>query len=465
VLLIVPDHYHANFRLGTLLSVEKKYYEALYRLWRCIQKNRKDDLALSNYAMVLSILGHHEEAIPYFERALAIDPSNFLTLGNYGNTLEHVGRYTDALKAIDKALAIAPANSNADVMHQNRGVILWRLNRIEDAVKASTAAMEANPVYYQAQYNRGLAKLYLGDLTGGFEDCEAALQDPGIRKPLFGPFPHKQWDGSSFSGKTLLITGEQGLGDTIHFMRYLPYVLAEGGEVILAVHELARRLYAPRKGLRILEHGETSPPFDLQCPLLSLPQRLRMTDPVPPPLPLDWYAISDEQRSFWDARMASNGERRVGLCWSGNGGHKHDADRSIPVEKFATLVKTPGLSFFGFQHEPRPDDVKALETMPEIDSLGREFKTFTDTAAALLQLDLMITVDTSVAHLAASLGIPTWILLPAFGTDWRWQRERTDSAWYPSATLIRQEKRGEWDYTLSKVAKRLKAWNDEAVAA
>lgn len=447
VLMVIPNHFQAMFRLGTLLSGKKKYYEALYRLDRACRINRKNELALSNRGMVLSVLGHHDEALIDYERALAIDRTNHVTLANMGVTLEHLERYTEALEVFDQSLALEPESA---VTHHSRGVTLYRLGRIEEAIKACDETIRLMPDHHQAHYNRGLSKLFSGDLKGGFEDCEAALRDPTIRKPLFGPFKTPQWDGTDFTGKTLMLTGEQGIGDTFHFMRFVPHAMAYGGNVVLAVHELARPLYQAPEGLKILKHGETSPRFDLQCPLMSLPHRLGMTDPPPPPLPLDWYTHHDLIQK-WSARMGGHSHLRVGLCWAGNPGHRHDKDRSIPLEKLAFITKAKGVQFYGLQKEIRPDDLKALKALPQIDNLGNEFTSFRDTAAAIANIDLMITVDTSVAHLAASLDTPTWVLLPAFGTDWRWQRERTDSPWYPSMRLFRQKERGNWDRVMQQV--------------
>jgi hypothetical protein len=249
------------------------------------------------------------------------------------------------------------------------------------------------------------------------------------------------------------------------FMRYLPYLQQHGGKIIVAIHELVRSLYKMPEGIKLLAHGENAPDFQLQCPLMSLPHWLKMSDPPAPPLPMDWYDVDQALLHHWNMHFNLGPQLRVGLVFSGNFGHKHDVDRSIPAEKFHQLTKTKGATFFSLQKDVRPDDIKALNKMPWVSDLGTHFKSFNDTAAALRHLDLVISVDTSVAHLAGSLGVPTWTLLSCHGTDWRWQQKREDSPWYPSMQLLRQERRYDWDTVLNRATRMLVAKVAEKQAA
>jgi tetratricopeptide (TPR) repeat protein len=456
VIHVDPNHFHAQFRLGTILTGKKQYYEALYRLDRALKINRKSELALSNRGMVMSLLNHHEEALADFQKALAIDGKNYVTLSNLGNTLERLGRYQESLEAFDMSLALDP---DSELTHYNKGVALFRLGRNDEAILSFDRAIRIKPDYHYAIYNRGLSRLLAGDMIGGFADCEAGLQEKNIRRTLFGPFKRPQWQGEDFKGKTLLIVGEQGLGDTIHFMRYLPYAQERGDQIIVAVHEKVRSLYK-LPGIKLLAHGETCPPFDLQCPLMSLPHRMGMADQFPPPLPIDWYRHT-MRLAHWADRIGTNGDKlNVGICWSGNFGHRNDDERSIPLHKLKKLLATRGVNFYGLQKDVRPDDEKVLDGLildglTSMDFVGKELSSFTETAAAIENLDLVITVDTSVAHLAASLGVPTWIMISHFGSDWRWQLKREDSPWYPSVILYRQPKRGDWEPVFTKIMRDL----------
>jgi tetratricopeptide (TPR) repeat protein len=476
-----PDNIEAMIRLGSSLFETQRLHEAFYWFWWARERDPKNPMALMNYGLVLAQLGHAEEAIHDIERAVRIgdrqgaDPDiRALQYNNLGNTLERLGRYKEALEALDKGIAADPLD---DFPHYNRGVVLIRLGRHREAIAALQRSLDLKGRHSDtsvsrlnvadARYNLSMANLLLGNLKEGFADYEARLETSETQLlPNFGlPLDRKWQPGQPIEGARLLIHGEQGLGDALQMLRFLPWLREQGPKEILFVeHAAIRTLLKHEPGVTVLEPGESIVDrFDLWCGLMSLPIYygiIEREEHIPPPYPIPVELLRIER---WKHLMPDR--PRVGICWAGNFRHKNDHHRSISLEKFAEILPA-AVNFVSLQQvrdEEKPLLHELMRRYPE-KLMACDFDDFRDTAAVMRCLDLVVTVDTSVAHLAGCVGVPTWVLIPKFGTDWRWQLERSDSPWYPGMRLFRQQKVGDWATVLKAVKAELATLNHSAAA-
>jgi len=404
--------------------------------------------ALEARGNLLLELGRPAEALTAFERAAAGQPAQPEAQSNLAAALLKLDRAGEALARADAALQLQPDHHAA--LH-NKGQALLNLLRLEEARELSQRAVALYPGDADLRWNLGVAHLLLGELAPGFAAHEARWQAAGFGSRSVAAIDAKpRWDGgASLQGRTILLYAEQGLGDSIQFLRYLPRVAAQAAQVLLqvppALLPLLRQL---PPNCRVLVPGEPLPAFDLQCPLLSLPHAFRTTlADVPADIP---YLHADEERvQAWRSRLPADGRRKIGITWSGNAAHTNDRNRSIALEQFRELA-APGCCFVSLQPQVRESDRAALAGWTGLVDAGPQLHDFAETAALLEALDLVITVDTSVAHLAGALGRPTWILLP-FSPDWRWMAGRDDTPWYPTARLFRQPRPGDWSAVLDQV--------------
>lgn len=378
-------------------------------------------------------------------RALALDPRNVEVLSNRGAALRSLDRPLDALADYDRAIAIAPGHAPA---HTNRGVALAALNRFAEAREAYDRALALAPADARARFNRALARLVQGDLAGGFADHEARWTGSDTQR---GPreLGAPQWKGEDIAGRTILLHAEQGLGDAIQFARYVPMVASRGATVLLEVHAALAPLLAQLDGVAsVLERGAALPRFDLQCPLMSLPLAFGTTlDSVPSAVPYLRAPVAHLER--WRKRLGPPARPRVGLAWSGSPTLRNDRNRSIALDRLAPL-RALGLDFFALQKDVREGDAAALGEGPPLATFAADLADFRDTAALVELMDIVVTVDTSIAHLAGAMAKPVWLLLP-FSPDWRWLLGRADSPWYPTMRLWRQARPGAWDGVLADV--------------
>ncbi len=370
--------------------------------------------------------------------------------------LRNQGRLDEAVASIQRALALAPDLVEA---HINLGNARKSQRKVDEAAEAYTRALSLDPANPEAHWNFAQVLLLMGRLGEGWAEyawrtkCEEfSAVNWNFKQPL--------WDGSDLNGRTVLLYAEQGFGDTIQFLRYLPMVAAQGaakgGGVILQCPAPLTRLFeaAPAAaGIQLVtEIGDT--PFDLQAPLHTLPGLFATTlDTIPADVPY--------LRPPGDTPPAldSSGGLKVGLVWGGDPKHKNDANRSLGFERFTPLLDMEGVDFYSLQVGERGGDIRNNQALGglegKITDLGKGLSDFADTAAAVGQLDLVITVDTSVAHLAGALGAPVWTLLP-WVPDWRWLLDRDDSPWYPTMRLFRQPAAGDWDAVIGEVGAALR---------
>jgi tetratricopeptide (TPR) repeat protein len=447
--VLAPDdiailNQHAN----VLVSLGRPQ-QALAELQQVLARAPNHVEARLTSGIVCATLGSPGQALADFDAALRLAPGHPGVHYNRGVALIALGRYAEAVEANDRAVALAPQYAAAWL---NRGKALMQLNRGDEAVASYAQALAVRKDYADARFNMALALLTCGDYRRGFADYEARWRRTGMPpqksrgKPLWlGEYP--------LARKTVLLHAEQGLGDTIQFARYAPLLAAGGAKVIAEVQPELKSLMRRLDGVAaVVARGEVTPPFDVHCPLGSLPLALH-TELASVPAQISYLAADDAQVAKWSARLAALPRPRIAIAWSGNPSHDNDRNRSIPFAQLTSLLAAP-VHFVGLQRDVRAEDAAALAGEPRIMQLGEDLADFSDTAAVLALCDLVITVDTAPAHLAGAMGRPVWVLLP-FAPDWRWTREGATTPWYPTARLFRQPALGDWDSVIARVAVEL----------
>lgn len=402
--------------------------------------------AFSNRGVLQRELAQHEASLASFDRAIAIRPQYAEAHCNKGNTLKALNRFDEALACYERAIALKHAYPEA---HSSRGVALLETRRFDAAVASFDTAIAMRPDFVEAHFNRAMTSLLLGDFARGWVDYEWRLKRWDVAA---AGFVQPAWRGDQpLSGRTILLWCEQGLGDTLQFCRYAPLVANLGATVLLQVQPPLVDALAQLSQVRVVKFGDPLPPFDCQCPLMSLPMAFKTTSQnIPSP---GRYLRGDSAR-LARLRASARGDRpRVGLVWSGSRAHRNDRNRSIALSLLLRFLP-PGLQYVSLQTQVRDSDRAALAQRPDITDCASEIHDFRDTAALCESLDLLISVDTSVAHLSAAMGKETWLLLP-FSPDWRWLLERTDSPWYEAITLYRQDAIGDWTATLARLGQDL----------
>jgi Tfp pilus assembly protein PilF len=426
-------------------------------------------------------------AIPLYERAIALEPGRAEPYYKLANALKNTGRLAAALASYDQALERKPdyghaycnrgvvqqalglgeaalasydraiALNGTDVMaHYNRAILMQESSRWTEALASYDRAVDIDPQFADAQYNRSMAQLFLGDFESGWRGYEwrwthARRLGIGEERAFAAP----RWLGrDSIDGKRILLHAEAGLGDTLQFCRYATECVRLGATVILEVQAPLRGLLESLEGVSaVLSAGSTLPPFDYHCPLLSLPLAFKTTLPtIPAPAR---YLRADEARiAHWRTQLGERRRPRVGLVWSGNPGNPIDARRSIRLADWLARLP-PEFEYFRLQTQVREADLAALESSRMVVSLDDALPDFENTAALCECMDVIVTVDTSLAHLSGALGHRTWVLL-AHTPDFRWLQDRDDSPWYPSVSLYRQQVAGDWSGVFGRVAADLR---------
>lgn len=440
----------AHYNRGVTLMELDRAEAALSSYQRAIELNPTYAQAHNNLGNALSNLDRPVEALSCYERATQLNPQFTDAWTNRANLLRRLVRYEEALESSDQALRCDPGNAAA---HGSRGAVLASLGRYEEALTCYRQATDLNPCLADAIWNKAIAHLSRGEFAEGWIHYEARwkVKSLGLLQRV-GPQP--PWRGGELRGCTILLHAEQGYGDTIQFSRYAPLVAAMGGRVVLGVPSALRALMSSLQGVdRVVSQGEL-PPFDEHCPLLSLPLAFH-TDLASIPAPASYLRADEEARTRWRTRLGKPDKARIGLVWSGQVTHSNDLNRSIALEQLLPLTRCP-VEWVSLQKDIRASDQSVLARTPRIQRFGEDLTDFADTAALISELDLVITVDTSVAHLAGALGKPVWILLP-YVADWRWMQDREDSPWYPSARLFRQASPKDWESVIERVQAELRA--------
>lgn len=452
-----PGNPVIRFNLGNALADLGRREEALAAYDEAVRLAPVFPEAHVNRGNVLRALGRDEEGVAAYRTAIEQRPAFPEALNNLGGALVEMGRDDEGLVAFRAALDLRPDYPEA---LSNVGNTLMNKKDLDGAVAACRAATMLQPGYVAAHCNAAVALLLRGDLPEGFAEYEWRWYKSDFSTPLRN-FPQPQWRGEDIAGRTILLHHEQGLGDSIHFVRYVPAVAARAGTVVLEMPAALHGLFAPFAAIpnvRLVTMGEPLPPFDVHCPMLSLPIPFGTTiGTVPAAVP--YLAPEPDRVEAWRARLPADGFR-IGLIWQGKPDVKIDEGRSIPLAAYAPLARVPGVRLISLQKTHGLEQLKTLPDGMVVETLGDDFDAgphaFLDTAAVMASLDLVVTSDTSVAHLAGALGRPTWVAVKAV-PEWRWLLEGDDNPWYPTMRVFRQETPGDWDAVFAGMAGELAA--------
>jgi Tfp pilus assembly protein PilF len=444
-----PSFAQAWYLLGAVNQLQGNIPESMANYERVIRLDPNHVEALNNLGVALQSRGMVAEAAACLRIALGIKPDYAEAHSNLGNALKDQGNLDAAVACYQRAIQIDPSFFDA---HNNLGNGLRAQGHLASSVSCYEQALRLKPEDPQIHLSRALSWLQMGDFKRGWAEYEWRLQCkeyaiPAFEKPL--------WDGRSLSGRTILLYADHGLGDTLQFIRYAPLVRERGGRVIVACQKKIARLIASCAGVeQIVVEGSPIPEFAVYAPLMSLPMIFGTTlSSVPANVP---YLSADANEIIrWRAELGSSGGFKIGVIWQGNPQHRRDRERSFRLAELETLAQTPGVSLLSLQGIHGLEQLKDVERHFTVTSLGERMSDFMDIAAVMHSLDLVIAADTSLAHLAGALGVPVWVAV-SFAPDWRWLQNRSDSPWYPSMRLFRQEKWAEWDAVFQRMTDELR---------
>jgi Flp pilus assembly protein TadD len=485
-LQVRPDFAEAHDNLGVVLAKLGRLEEAVAHHRQAVAFKPDMVAAYSNLSVALTDLRRPVEAETSARQALALRPDYAEAYSNLGNALRDQNRFAEAESCYLYALQLKPdcadAHNNLAVewvrqgrldealshYHEalrlkpgfaaalsNLGVVYARLGQYADAETAYRQALQLGTRDAETHSNLGLLLLTLGRFGEGWPEFEYRWQ---VMKPRRPPFPQPRWDGSPLAGRTILLHAEQGLGDTLHFIRYAPLVQARGGRVVVECQPSLVRIVATCPGIdELVAEGSPSPLFDVQVPLMSLPGIFR-TDLSSIPASVPYLRADDRLVQRWRDELASLCGFKIGIAWQGNPDHPLDRYRSLPLCHFEPLARIPGVQLVSLQRGPGKEQLSEVANrFPVLDVGGRleaENAGFEETAAVIQNLNLVISADTAVAHLAGALAARVWLAL-SYVPEWRWLLERDDSPWYPTLRLFRQKEMGNWESVFSRMAEQV----------
>ena len=450
-----PGNADAAYCCGHLCHSLQRHEEALAWLDHAVALRSSHVPALMIRGLVLKQLKRFDAALADHVRAAELAPDNTEVANSLGRILQELGRSEEALSVYERALQLSPGDAHFATSRAN--TLVW-LGRVDEAMAAYREVLAVDPDFADARWNLGALQLLTGDFDG-WHGLEMRFRIPALH-PAYPKFRGPMWLGQEpVAGKTILICADEGLGDTIQFARYVPVLAGRGARVVLVVEPILMPLLAGIEGVWqcLPKLAETVlPPYDLHCAINSLPLALATrldTIPAEPYLP----SPATDRVQAWEERLQQSlgphDRLRVGLVWSGNPDHWNDRYRSTSLAAMSRIFDVDA-RFVSLQKQPRPADAATLRQMPQVLDLTKHLTDFAETAALLSCLDLVITVDTSVAHVSAALGRPTWILLPRL-PDYRWMFDREDSPWYPSVRLFRQDESRDYAGVFARVRSAL----------
>jgi len=422
--------------------------EALVALYRNqVQRDPNNLAAWNNLGIALQDGGNPGEAVNAFTSALKVDPHSAAVMNNLGYALLENGECLRAEEWLRRGIATDMGIAD---LHNNLGNTLRERRKHMEAVKAYRDAIALRPEFAQAHWNLAQVLLQCGEFEEGWNEYEWRWRRADFTSP-HRHFVQPVWNGEDIGGRILLVHAEQGFGDALQFVRYVSMIVDLQATVLLECQPELVRLFAGIPGVaEIIAHGSPLPAFDLHIPLMSLPRVFRTTlAHVPAHVP--YLPVEGELVRRWRAHTDTPAAvLRVGFTWSGARHLRQLLNRACPIESLLPLLATPGAAFYSLQKAASPSESVQLAGTPGIRDLSAELHDFADTAAAIRTLDLVISVDTAVAHLAGALGVPVWVLLPD-RADWRWLLGRSDSPWYPTMCLFRQKTDGGWGGVVEEV--------------
>ena len=446
-LALRPGDSEALLYRGNALNALDRPDEAVACYDAVLARNPAHGDALLNRGTARARLGRHADALTDFDALVARAPHHVEALYNRGTALLELERPEPALATFDAAVAAAPRHTGA---WTNRGRALQALNRHADAVASFEKAIAIDKNFADAHSNLALSLLTLGQLSRGFAEYEWRWKRTGMTdarrgyrgRPWLGEFPIGQ--------RTILLAAEQGLGDSIQFVRYAPLLARSGAKVVLEVQPELKALLAAVDGVASCHaRGETLPAYDVYCPLGSLPLAFK-TEPATIAADIPYLRADEGRLAKWRPIIEALPGKRVALAWAGHARHPNDRNRSIALTLLEPLLALDGFSFMSVQRDLRGDDPAILARSKSITHIGDKLDDMADTAAVLALADLTIAVDTSVIHLAGAMGRGAWVMLP-FSPDWRWTLTDDHSPWYPRMRLFRQATPGDWPGVIGTV--------------
>lgn len=453
VLQVAPANENAWCFLGMACHDQARYDDAVQAYGRALEIRANFPVALSNLGNTLKQLGKLDEAVASCQRALQFKPDYATAYNNLGVAYVAKGELDAAKATFEKSLELMP---DGVVAHSNLGAALVRQGDFAAGSARSQAALKIDPKYAEAHKNLAIVWLLLGDFERGWPEYEWRWRCPGNALP---PIHQPMWDGTPLQGRTILLIAEQGLGDTLQFVRYARLLRQQGAVVIVAAQKPLLPILADSPGIdRLVEVDGAYPAFDTWAPLVSLPGLLKTTlASIPAEVP--YLGADPELVQQWSQRLAAHPGFRIGIAWQGSPDFHADRQRSIPLSSFAPLANIPGVQLFSLQKGFGSEQIAALDGQFEVIDFGDELDAtsgpFMDTAAILQNLHLVISADTSVPHLAGAMGVETWLAL-SLSPDWRWLLNREDSPWYPQTRLFRQQTLGDWGEVFARMAATLR---------
>jgi tetratricopeptide (TPR) repeat protein len=447
-----PDiaQYHLN--LATGYSHKNRYDLAVFAYREATRLEPTNAKYWHDLGVGLAESGHREESIAVFDKTIELNPASVWGYSSKGITLARLGRPEEAMACMRRAIEIDPKLPAA---YNNLGSVLQEEGRWDEALEQYSKAVALDPSSALARWNLSRVHLMLGHLKEGWAEFDSRLQVPHLH--LKRTFPEPQWDGSDPSGKTILLHAEGGHGDALQFIRLAPPIARRGAKLILECQPALVPLLERFPELdRVIARGQPLPAFDWQIPLQSLPHVLGITlENIPNQVP--YLSAPPDRVEQWKQRLAGETKVRVGLVWSGSQYAGGDS-RTRTIDVFAPLAELPGFKFFSLQKGK--DSGQSPPTGMDWLDYTAELNDFADTAALVQNLDLVVTIDTSVAHLAGALAKPVWVLIP-FQCDFRWLLNRTDTLWYPTMRLFRQIKIGDWDTPIHELVTALRSFKPQ----
>ncbi len=459
-LQLTPNHPLTHFKLGNALAKQCKPSEAIISYQNAIQIHPNYTDAYYNLGVILRKMERFDEAIAAYQKVIQIEANRAETYFSLGNVYLDLDKFEDAIVNYQKAIALNPNYAEA---FNTLGTVYRLQNRLNEAITNIERAIALSPKYAEAHFNLGTILLLMGDMQRGFAEFEYRRNIKDFAKTL-PSFNQPQWDGSPLEGKTILLYSDAGLGDTIQAIRYIPQIVAGGGRIVLNCLPGFERLFQNMSGIDlIITKGEALPKFDVYAPLLSLPCILSTTlETIPAQTP---YIFASEGDDF-TLPLNTSQTLKVGIVWaSGYRGSSFELKKfyqtkSLSLSMFEQIISIPHTCFYSLQVGQHATDIKLLGEHPNVIDLSHRIQDFADTATIIKQLDLVISVDTAVAHLAGAMAKPVWVLLP-FTPDWRWMLDRADSLWYPTMRLFRQAKPGDWEEVLHNIYDSLQSFKIE----
>jgi tetratricopeptide (TPR) repeat protein len=447
-----PDHAGAWAALANVLGNQDRHAEAAECAKEAVKFEPESADLHNGYGVALAGCEKYPQAEQEYREALKLNPKLWSAHSNLGNTLRSLGRLEDAEASLREALKLRP---NYPEAHNNLGIVLVQMGRDEEALKEYDEAIRIAPDYPEARMNRSFAYLGNGDFTRGWTEYEWRWK---VKPFKTNKDPGPRWAGSPIEGKTLLVLSEQGLGDSLQFVRYLKLARERCGRIIFDAPVPLVGLMETCPGIdMVVPRGKGGPTFDVCIPLLSLPQFFGIP-PDAATAAIPYFRVNSERVKYWQEETANVPGLKVGIVWQGSKSHKGDRLRSVPLTRFAPLAAIPGVSLCSIQKGTGSEQLTegAAAGMGVIDYGGRLGPDMSDVAALMMSLDLIVAIDTAIVHLAGALGRPVWAAVPS-AADWRWLRSGETTNWYPTVRLFRQPVRGDWDSVFGKIAVSLAA--------